>query len=96
MDLIALILALSAILWYLIERGKTSLWGVFSFGKWITIACAAVGGFVLAFCFQLDILFACGLIEQPTFIGTVLTALTLMSGSSGISEVMNFLKKRAE
>lgn len=96
MDLIALILALSAILWYLIERGKSSLWGDFSFGKWITIGCAAIGSFVLAFCFQLDILYACELVEAPTFVGIVLTALTLMSGSSGISEVMSFLKKRAE
>ena len=48
MDLLTLIIALSAILWYLIERGKTSLWGELSWGKWITIGCAAIGGFVFA------------------------------------------------
>lgn len=94
MDLLTLIIALSAILWYLIERGKTSVWGGLSWGKWITIGCAAIGGFVFAFGFGLDILFACGLVEAPSVLGTILTALTLMSGSSGISEVIGYFKKK--
>lgn len=94
MNLLTLIIALSAILWYLIERGKVSLWSGLSWGKWITIGCAAIGGFVLSFGFGLDLLYACELTEAPTTLGTVLTALTLMSGSSGISEVITFLKER--
>lgn len=92
MDLLTLIIALSAILWYLIERGKTSIWGGLSFGKWITIGCAAAGGFIMSFGFNLDILYACGLVAEPSVLGTILTALTLMSGSSGISEVIGYFK----
>lgn len=93
MDLLTLIIALSAILWYLIERGKTSIWGGLSFSKWITIGCAAIGSFVLAFGFNLDLLFACGLVEEISVLGIILTALALMSGSSGISEIIGFFKK---
>jgi hypothetical protein len=94
MDLLTLIIALSAILWYLIERGKTSLWGELPWGKWITIGCAAIGGFVFSFGFNLDILYACGLVAETSTLGIILTALTLMSGSSGISEVISFFKGR--
>ena len=37
MEMLSLILALSSVMWYLIQRGKDEIWGKFSFGKWITI-----------------------------------------------------------
>ena len=42
MDTLVLIVALSTIIWYLINRAKEELWSNLSFGKWITIAVAAI------------------------------------------------------
>ena len=95
MDNIVLIMALSAILWYLIDRFKP-LWDKQSWGKYVTMACAAIGGFALAFGFNLDIIYASGLVAAPTVLGTVITALTLMSGSSAASEIVERLRHLPE
>lgn len=92
MDMMVLIIALSTILWYLIERGKTEIWGGLSYHKWITIGVAALSSFALTFSFGLDILMASGLVETVTMAGKVLTALTLMSGSSAVAEILEKIK----
>lgn len=91
MDVLALIIALSGVMWYIINRLK-SLWENVSWGKWITIAVAAIAGFGLTFAFGLDILFACGLIESISIAGQIITGFVLMSGSSAVSEVIERIK----
>lgn len=91
MENLTLIIALSAVLWYTIDRFK-SLWSEKSWGKYITMAVAAIGGFGLTFAFSLDLIYACGLVENLTFAGQILTGLVLMSGSSAVAEVIERIK----
>lgn len=89
---LTLLLSLSAVMWYLINRGKEELWGGHTFTKWITITISALFAFGLTFFFQLDILTCTGLVEEVTIAGEIITALALMSGSSAISEVIERIK----
>ena len=91
MDALALIIALSAVLWYCIDRFKP-MWENVSWGKYITIAVAALGSFGLVFSFNLDIVTALGLVSEMTIAGNIITALVLMSGSSAISEIISKIK----
>ena len=91
MEMLTLIIALSAIMWYLIDKFKV-LWTGVSWGKYITIAVATLAGFSLAFGFKLDIVYACGLVPEVSALGTVLTAFTLMAGSSAVSELIGKIK----
>ena len=92
MDMLALIIALSAVMWYIIDRVKNQFWEGTTYGKYITICIAAVFGFALSFSFNLDIIYACGLFSDSTLAGKILTGLLLMSGSSAISEIIEKIK----
>lgn len=92
MDTLTLIISLSAVMWYVIQRLRDEIWVECSFCKWITIGCAAVAGFALAFAYNLDIVLACGLVEEASLAGKILTGFTLMSGSSAISEIIGRIK----
>lgn len=92
MEMLTLIIALSSVMWYIIERGKNELWGELSCAKWITIGCAAVAGFGLTFAFGLDIIYACGLVEAPSIAGQIVTGFSLMAGSSAIAEIIERIK----
>jgi hypothetical protein len=61
-------------------------------GQYITMAVAAIGGFGLTFAFGLDLIYACGLVENLTLAGQILTGLVLMSGSSAVAEVIERVK----
>lgn len=91
MDLLALILMLSAVMWYVIDRVKP-YWADLSWGKYITMSAAALFGFALTFGYQLDIVYALGLVPEVGVIGQVLTALVLMGGSSAVSEIISKVK----
>lgn len=91
MEMLTLIIALSAVLWYIVDRFK-SLWSDVSLGKYITLFVAGVGAFALVFSFDLDLIFASGLVEHMSIAGQVLTGLTLMSGSSAVAEVIERIK----
>ena len=91
MENLTLIMALSAVLWYIVDKFK-SLWSEKSWGKYITMAVAAIGGFGLTFAFGLDLIYACGLVENLTLAGQILTGLVLMSGSSAVAEVIERIK----
>lgn len=91
MDMLGLILALSTIMWYIIDRFKP-LWAEKSWGKYVTIAVAAIFAFGLSFGFGLDLVFGLGLVESVTVLGEILTGLTLMAGSSAISEIIQKIK----
>ena len=91
MDILTLIIALSSIMWFLIDRFKP-IWSNLSFGKWITIAVSAVAGFGLTFAFNLDVIYACGLVKEISLAGEIITGFVLMSGSSAVAEIIERIK----
>lgn len=91
MEMLSLILALSAVLWFLVDRFKP-LWEGLSFGKYITLLVAGIGAFTLVFSFNLDLILACGLVEATTIAGKIMTGLVLMSGSSAVAEIIEHVK----
>lgn len=94
MEMLGLLLAISLIEWYLIDKGRHELWGELSFHKWITIGVSLIASFCLVFTFGLDMIFAFGLVPEITFAGQVLTGFALSSGSSAISEIMGLITKK--
>lgn len=91
MEMLTLILALSAVLWFLVDRFKP-LWEGLSFDKYITLLVAGIGAFALVFSFNLDLILACGLVEATTIAGKIMTGLVLMSGSSAVAEIIERVK----
>ena len=91
MEMLLLIIGLSTIMWYIIDRFKP-FWETLAFGKFITIAVSAMFGFALAFGYDLDIVCAAGLCEAVTPLGTILTGFALMAGSSAVSEIITRIK----
>ena len=96
MEMLLLILALSTTMWYVIDRLKVSLWEHLPYGKYITMACAAIFGFGLTFSLNVDLLFALNLTTEVTIAGKILTGFALMSGSSAISEIIARIKGEDE
>lgn len=94
MSMIAIILALSAIMWYIIDNLKDKIWGGKSYSSYITIAVSAVVAFGLAFGYSLDIVYALSLSEAVTVFGKILTALTMMSGSAAVSELIELFRAK--
>lgn len=88
---IALILTLSAIIWYCVDRFKP-IWSSKSWGKYVTTAVAGLLGAIAVFGYNLDLIYAMGVAVEITLAGKLLTVLTLMCGSSAISEVITRLK----
>ena len=91
MEMLALIVALSTIMWYIIDRFK-DLWANVTWGKYITIIVSAIFAFALSFGFNLDLIFALGLVETSSIMGTILTGFTLMGGSSAVAELIEAIK----
>ena len=84
MAMITLILMMSVLMWYIIDRFKP-LWA----GAKYTTAVAALFAAVLCFGLRLDLLAAFAVnAARPWWLGIVLTALVLMSGSSAAAEVI--------
>jgi hypothetical protein len=91
MEMLTLIISLSIIMWYIIDRFK-EMWEGTKYGKYITMFVSAVFAFAIAFGFGVDIILALGLVQEGSTIGTVITALALMSGSSAVSEIIERVK----
>lgn len=91
MDSLTLILALSAIIWYCIDRVKV-MWANVPYGKYITTAMAGLLGAAAVFGYHLDLIQALGVVNEVTIIGQVVTVLGLMGGSSAISEIIARIK----
>ena len=91
MDALTLIIALSTVLWYCIDRFKP-MWEGLSWGKYITMLIAAAGSFALVFSFNLDLVAAIELVAEISLAGKIVTGLVLMSGSSAISEIISKIK----
>ena len=91
MEMLTLIISLSIIMWYIIDRFK-EMWEGTKYGNYITMAVSAVFAFAISFGFGVDIILALGLVQEGSVIGTVITALALMSGSSAVSEIIERVK----
>ena len=91
MSSIALILALSAIIWYVVDRFKPA-WSEYSWGKYVTTAVAGALGAAVVFGYNLDLICAMGIAQEISLIGQILTVLSLMCGSSAISEIIARIK----
>lgn len=91
MEMLQIIIVVSIIMWYIIDRFKP-LWEGWMYGKYLTIALSAVFAFALAFGYKLDIMAALGVVADASVLGTVLTGLTLMGGSSAVSELIERVK----
>ena len=91
MNSITLIMALSAIIWYVIDRTK-SMWTEKPWGKYLTTAIAGVLGAAVVFGYDLDLVCAMGMADEISVIGQVITVLSLMCGSSAISEIITRIK----
>ena len=87
MSSIALILALSAIVWYVIDRFKP-IWSEKSWGKYITTAVAGVLGVAVTFGYNLDLVFSIGIVPEISIVGKLITVLAFMCGSYAISEII--------
>lgn len=90
-EMLEIIIVVSIVMWYIIDRFKP-LWEAWAYGKYVTIAVSAVFAFALSFGYGLDIMAALGVVTAPSVLGTVLTALTLMGGSSAVSELIAHIK----
>lgn len=91
MSSIALILALSAIIWYVIDRFKP-IWSEKSWGKYVTTAAAGVLGAAVVFGYNLDLVFSMGIVTEISIVGKLVTVLAFMCGSSAISEIIARIK----
>ena len=87
MDMLALILALSAVIWYIVDNAK-SIWANVTWHKYITIAIVALLAAAVVFTFGLDLIVALALTTNVTIVGQILTVLVIMSGSSAVAEVI--------
>lgn len=91
MNSLTLILTLSAIIWYVIDRFKV-VWSEKPYGKYITTAMAGLLGAAMVYGYNLDLICAIGLIDEVTIIGKLMTVLAFMCGSSAISEIIARIK----
>lgn len=91
MNSITLILALSSIVWLIVDRLKP-MWADLSWGKYVTTIVAGLLGAAGVFSFDLDLVYALNVVSEVTVGGQLLTVLALMSGSSVISEIINRIK----
>lgn len=81
------ILSFSLIIWILIDRFKP-MWEESQYRSYITSAVALFLGGAVAIVYKLDMVVALGLSEEQTILGIILTAFSLMGGSSCIAEIM--------
>lgn len=94
MSMITIIVALSAIMWYVVDNLKDKIWGGKTYSSYITIAVSAIGSFALALGYGLDIIYALSFAESVTLLGKIITALAMMSGSAVVSELIELFRAK--
>lgn len=93
MEMLTLILALSTIIWYIVDNAK-GVWANLSWHKYITIGVVAILAAAVVFTFGLDIIVALALTADVTIVGEVLTVLAIMSGSSAVAEIIEKISSK--
>lgn len=88
---LTIIVLLSAIIWYCVDRFKP-IWSNKSWGKYVTTAAAGILGAAVVFGYNLDLIYAMGIVNEITIIGKLITVLAFMCGSSAISEIIARIK----
>ena len=91
MSNLTVIVLLSAIVWYCVDRFKAA-WVDKPYGKYITTAAAGLLGAIMVFGYNLDLISAMGIVPEVTFAGKIITTLSIMSGSSAIAEIIERIK----
>lgn len=91
MEMLGIILALSVVIWYIVDRFKP-WWDGHSYSKYITTGIAAILGVIAVCTFNLDILVATGIVGEPTAFGMICTVLLYMAGSSAFAEIIERIK----
>ena len=94
MSMITIILALSAIMWYVIDNLKEKIWGGKEYSSYVTIAVSAIAAFALSFGYGLDIIYALSFSDAVTILDKVITALAMMSGSAVVSELVELFRAK--
>ena len=89
--MIQTILALATILWVFIDWAKP-LYQKFKYSRYITIGISVVCGLVQAFMFDLDLLTAVNILEEPSIWGTVYAGLIISGGSALVEKLMSAIK----
>ena len=91
MSALAVIMALSVILWIFLDRVK-KLWTNVSWGGWITTIIAVGCGLAISFGYNLDLLVALDVIADASIGGTIFAGLAIAGGSSIINEIIARIK----
>ena len=91
MSSITLILTLSAIIWYIVDRCKP-VWQGRSWSKYVTSVVAGALGAAVVFGYNLDLIYAMGIVNEISIVGKIITILAFMCGSSAISEIIARIK----
>ena len=94
MDSLTLIVALCAVMWYIIDNLKENLWSGYAYSNYVTIGVSAVCSFALAFGYKLDLIHALGIIPEASILGQILTAFTMMGGSALVSEIIEMFRNK--
>lgn len=92
MATVGIIISISIVIWFIIDRFKP-LWTGLTYGKYITLAVSCILGMLAVITFQLDILYAAGIVPEITTFGQICTTLLYMAGSSAFAELIERLKK---
>lgn len=93
MNELMMLAAASTIIWFLIDRAKP-FWSEYSFGKYITLGVSLILSAATVFTYNLDLIFSLGVSSEISIIGKILTILAMMSGASGISEIISLVKNK--
>ena len=87
------ILALATVLWVFIDWIKPA-YEKFEYSRYITIGISLICGILQAFMFKLDLLVAVGVVEDPSFWGTLYAGLAISGGSALVHKALEALSAK--
>ena len=98
MQPVVTILIFSTVIWYIVDRVKKAEDSSpkANWSKWATILCACILSTACVLCFNLDLISALNIVKENSLMGQILTILILMSGSSGVSEIISAIKVKTD
>lgn len=94
--MLGLLMVISVIMWYIIDRFKVMFYEDLSWSKYLTTGLALIFSTVLTFTFHLDLFVALEewtKITHITPIGQVFSILAMTGGSSFVAELVGMFRK---